>query len=64
MGLSFSVHPDVKIPQSLLNIYKEIINEFPECNYIFKNSYLTKWTINEGIMLLNSALTVKKALPL
>ena len=40
-GLSFSVKPGVKIPPSLLNMYKEIQNEY---GYpIPNNGYLKKW---------------------
>jgi uracil-DNA glycosylase len=58
MGLSFSVPDDVVIPPSLYNIFKEIKEEFPERKYKFdKGGNLTKWSDN-GIFLLNSALTV------
>lgn len=56
MGLSFSVKPNVTIPPSLWNIFKEIQSEFPERKYKFSNGDLTKWSNN--IFLLNSALTV------
>jgi len=64
MGLAFSVPSTVKIPPSLINIFKEIGNEFPNRNYQFQHGDLTKWSVNEGIMLLNSALTVKQSTPL
>jgi uracil-DNA glycosylase len=64
MGLAFSVPPTVKIPPSLVNIFTELSKEFPERKYQFKHGDLTKWSINEGIMLLNSALTVKQSAPL
>lgn len=56
-GLSFSVPYNTKIPPSLNNIFKEINNEFPERNYIFKHGNLEKW-LNNGIFLLNCSLTV------
>lgn len=59
-GLSFSVCPGVKIPPSLKNIYKELNSEFG-C-YIPNNGYLTKWA-NQGVLLLNSVLTVEKDSP-
>lgn len=39
-GLSFSVNDGVTIPPSLKNIYKELNNEFPERNYVFKSGNL------------------------
>ncbi len=55
-GLSFSVKPDVDIPPSLVNIYKEL-HEDCGC-YIPNNGYLTKWA-EQGVMLLNTVLTVR-----
>ncbi|WP_425449223.1 uracil-DNA glycosylase [Dethiothermospora halolimnae] len=55
-GLSFSVKPEVKIPPSLRNIYKELHNDLG-C-YIPNNGYLKKWA-DQGIMLLNTVLTVR-----
>lgn len=55
-GLSFSVQPDVKIPPSLVNIYKELHDDLG-C-YIPNNGYLKKWA-DQGILLLNTSLTVR-----
>lgn len=55
-GLAFSVKKGVKIPPSLVNIYKELHNELG-C-YIPDNGYLEKWA-RQGVMLLNSLLTVR-----
>lgn len=55
-GLCFSVKPDVEIPPSLLNIYKEL--ETDEGCYIPNNGYLEKWA-RQGVMLLNTVLTVR-----
>lgn len=55
-GLSFSVNPGVKIPPSLLNIYKELQNDIG-C-YIPNNGYLKKWA-DQGVLLLNTVLTVR-----
>ncbi len=55
-GLAFSVQKGVKIPPSLLNMYKELNNELG-C-YIPNNGYLEKWA-RQGVMLLNSLLTVR-----
>ena len=55
-GLSFSVQPDVKIPPSLVNIYKELHADLG-C-YIPNNGYLKKWA-DHGVLLLNTSLTVR-----
>ena len=62
-GLSFSVGKNISIPPSLKNIFKELKTEFPERNYTYSHGDLTRWTIEEKIFLLNSALTVKSATP-
>ena len=59
-GLSFSVSPGIKTPPSLQNIYKELNQELG-C-YIPNNGYLTKWA-KQGVLLLNSVLTVVKDSP-
>ncbi|PAK47043.1 uracil-DNA glycosylase [Priestia megaterium] len=56
-GLSFSVQPGVKIPPSLVNIYKELKNEMDY--HIPNNGYLVKWA-EQGVLLLNTVLTVRK----
>lgn len=58
-GLAFSVKPGVRIPPSLFNIYKELQSELG-C-YIPNNGYLEKWA-RQGVMLLNSSLTVIEGL--
>lgn len=55
-GLCFSVKPDVAIPPSLVNIYKEL-HEDCGC-YIPNNGYLKKWA-DQGVLLLNTVLTVR-----
>lgn len=55
-GLCFSVNPDVEIPPSLVNIYKEIKADLG-CD-IPNNGYLKKWA-DQGVMLLNTVLTVR-----
>lgn len=55
-GLAFSVQPNVAIPPSLLNIYKELQNDIG-C-FIPNNGYLIPWA-NQGVLLLNTALTVR-----
>ncbi|MEG1705045.1 MAG: uracil-DNA glycosylase [Clostridia bacterium] len=59
-GLSFSVQPGIKTPPSLQNIYKELKNEMNL--QIPNNGYLVKWA-NQGVLLLNSVLTVEKDKP-
>lgn len=55
-GLCFSVRPDVEIPPSLVNIYKELHDDLG-C-YIPNNGYLVKWA-KQGVLLLNTVLTVR-----
>ncbi len=55
-GLCFSVKPDVDIPPSLVNIYKELNSDIG-CA-IPNNGYLTKWA-KQGVMMLNTVLTVR-----
>ena len=59
-GLSFSVEDDINIPPSLQNIYKELESDIG-C-YIPNNGNLTKWA-KQGVLLLNSVLTVEKNKP-
>jgi uracil-DNA glycosylase len=57
-GLAFSVSPEVALPPSLKNIYKEISDEFNlEMN--MTNGDLT-YLANQGVLLLNNTLTVRK----
>ena len=53
-GLCFSVKPDVDIPPSLVNIYKELHDDLG-CE-IPNNGYLVKWA-KQGVMLLNTEFT-------
>ena len=59
-GLSFSVQEGVKLPPSLQNIYKELYNDLGIKNG--PSGDLTPWT-KEGVLLLNSVLTVRKDMP-
>ena len=56
-GLSFSVLDGVKIPPSLVNIFKELKNDLGIDAPSSGN--LTKWA-ESGVLLLNNALTVEK----
>ena len=58
-GLAFSVKKGVRIPPSLMNIYKELRDELG-C-YIPDNGCLEKWA-HQGVLLLNSSLTVRDGL--
>lgn len=55
-GLCFSVKPDVEIPPSLVNIYKELHDDLG-CT-IPNNGYLKKWA-DQGVLMLNTVLTVR-----
>lgn len=54
-GLSFSVKPGIAPPPSLINIFQELKEDLG-C-YIPNNGYLKNWA-DEGVLLLNTALTV------
>lgn len=56
-GLSFSVRPDIAIPPSLVNIYKELATDI-EGFQIPKHGYLQPWA-EQGVLLLNTVLTVR-----
>lgn len=57
-GFAFSVNDGIKIPPSLRNIYKELENDL----HINKtNGDLSSWS-KEGVLLINSILTVEKDL--
>jgi uracil-DNA glycosylase len=56
-GLSFSVNPDVKIPPSLRNMYKELADDIG-CP-IPQNGTLTGWA-KQGVLMLNTVLTVRE----
>jgi len=59
-GLSFSVMPGVRIPPSLLNIYKELHADLGLP--IPKHGYLVHWA-EQGVLLLNNVLTVREGEP-
>lgn len=59
-GLAFSVGPNQQIPPSLSNIYRELINDQ---NHLSPgHGDLTEWA-KQGVLLLNSVLTVKRDFP-
>ncbi len=59
-GLSFSVNQGIKIPPSLLNIFKELQEDLKIP--IPKSGNLQSWA-NQGVLMLNSVLTVEKDKP-
>ena len=61
-GFSFSVKKGIKPPPSLLNIFKEIESDL-SIDVDKNNGDLTRWA-NQGVLLLNSILTVEKGNPL
>ena len=61
-GLSFSVKDGIKPPPSLINIFKEIESDL-SINVEKENGNLTRWA-KQGVLLLNSLLTVEKGKPL
>ncbi len=56
-GLAFSVRPEVDIPPSLVNIYKELATDI-EGFHIPNHGYLQHWA-DQGVLLLNTVLTVR-----
>ena len=60
MGLSFSVPRGIKVPPSLVNIYKELHTDLG-CE-IPRHGDLTTWA-EQGVLLLNAMLTVEQNKP-
>lgn len=56
-GLAFSVKPGVTAPPSLVNIFKELHSDVG--TFIPNNGYLVPWA-KQGVLLLNTALTVRE----
>ena len=59
-GLAFSVNDGVRLPPSLKNIYKELYNDLKIP--ISSSGNLVSWA-KEGVLLLNTILTVEKDKP-
>jgi len=59
-GLAFSVYKQCKIPPSLRNIFKELVDDMG-CGYPL-NSDLKKWA-QDGVLLINSVLSVEESKP-
>ena len=62
MGLSFSVPSTVKVPPSLINIYKEIADEY-DTTVDMSSGDLT-YLAKQGVLLLNSILSVRAHQPM
>lgn len=60
-GLCFSVQPQIKIPPSLANIYKEIESDLGI--KMPSHGYLNSWAY-QGVLLLNTLLTVENGNPM
>ena len=66
-GLAFSVSSGIKVPPSLENIFKEILNEYKTIypwveRSVFPNGNL-EYLAKQGVLLLNSSLSVLKGRP-
>ena len=61
-GLCFSVPPSIKPPPSLINIFKELENDIGK-KIDYQNGNLENWA-KQGVLLLNTTLTVEKSKPL
>jgi len=59
-GLCFSVRDDVRVPPSLVNIFKEIKNDLNKP--IPATGNLERWA-RQGVLLLNATLTVRASTP-
>ena len=62
MGLSFSVPETVKVPPSLINIYKEIADEY-DTTIDMSSGDLT-YLAKQGVLLLNSILSIRAHQPM
>lgn len=61
-GLCFSVNENIKIPPSLRNIFTEIKKDIGLNDTNFSHGNLENWA-NQGVLLLNTALSVRQAKP-
>ena len=61
-GLCFSVPSSIKPPPSLINIFKELENDVGK-KIDYQNGNLEHWA-KQGVLLLNTTLTVEKSKPL
>lgn len=64
-GLSFAVPPQMRLPPSLQNIFKELENDLGSNNQgrtLIKTGDLERWA-RQGVLLLNATLTVRASTP-
>jgi len=64
-GLSFAVPPDVRLPPSLQNIFKELEADLGPAQQgptLLKTGDLERWA-RQGVLLLNATLTVRASTP-
>ncbi len=64
-GLSFAVPPDVRLPPSLQNIFKELeadLGPVQQGPTLLKTGDLERWA-KQGVLLLNATLTVRASTP-
>lgn len=59
-GLCFSVKPDIKVPPSLVNIYKELSTDLGIESAA--HGFLESWA-KQGVLMINSVLTVEDSTP-
>jgi len=59
-GLAFSVSPNMKFPPSLVNIFKELVDDI-KCEFPHSGD-LTPWAL-QGVLLINSVLSVVESQP-
>lgn len=62
MGLAFSTPNNIKTPPSLKNIFKELFDDLDCDIFTSRSSDLTSWA-KQGVLLLNTALTVEQNRP-
>jgi len=60
-GLAFSVHKGIPVPPSLRNIFSALKKSYPHYS-IPNHGYLGNWA-KQGVLLLNTTLTVKRGTP-
>lgn len=58
-GLAFSVKKGIRVPPSLRNIYKELLENECGLDKMPAHGYLERWA-KQGVLMLNSVLTVRK----
>lgn len=63
IGYSFAINPNIKTPPSLKNIFKELVLEYNIENKMLNPNLLQEMWVKQGVLLLNSILTVTKDKP-